>query len=183
MMRILAFILLLLSAPLLGACSGIFGDGRQSVDLSNLPPIDPSDKILAAAVENFLAETGAPAASGYVFNRIDLDSDGRRDALVLFKTPYGYWCDMHGCTMLVMKASNDAFALVNAIQPVREPLYISEMRSNGWKNLIARVSGRWDNKAKDVAMLYDGKKYPSNPSTLPPYPKDPESAYTRIFIR
>lgn len=182
-MRILPVIfLLLLSLPILGACSGLSGDGRQSVDLSDLPPIDPSDKILAAAVEDFLEETGAPVASGYTFSRVDLDSDGRRDALVLFKTPFGYWCDMHGCTMLVMKADNDDFSLINAIQPVRGPLYISEMRSNGWKNLVARVSGRWD-EAKDVAMLYDGEGYPRDPSALPPYPKGPESAYTRVFIR
>lgn len=178
-MRILRItLILLLSIPFLGACSG---DGRQSVDLSG-PPHDPSDKILAAAVGDFLEDTGAPTSSGYDFNRVDLDSDGRRDALVLFKTPYGYWCDRNGCTMLVMKASDEEFSLVNAIQPVREPLYISELQSNGWKNLVARVSGRWD-QAKDVAMLYDGTEYPKDPSALPPYPKGPESAYTRIFIR
>lgn len=173
----------MLCVPFLGACAGVFGDGRESVDLSGLPPVDPSDKILKASVEGFLKETGAPVASGYDFNRIDLDSDGRRDALVLFKTPYGYWCDMHGCTMLVMKAGNDEFDLVNAIQPVREPLYISNMQSNGWKHLVARVSGRWDDGAKDVAMAYDGRQYPNNPAALPAYPKGPEAAYTRVFIR
>ncbi|MCC6597967.1 MAG: hypothetical protein IT559_04185 [Alphaproteobacteria bacterium] len=177
-MKILSMLLLLF----LCACAGGNGDGRQAVDLRFTEPLDPSDKVLNAAVQKFLEETEAPVASTYDFYRTYLDSDGRRDALVLFQTPYGYWCDMHGCTMLVLKASDDNFALINAVQPVREPLYISQEQSNGWKNLVMRVSGRWD-KAKDVAMLYDGEEYPHNPAALPAYPKGPESAYTRIFIR
>jgi hypothetical protein len=75
-----------------------------------------------------------------------------------FKNPYGYWCDTHGCTMLVMRAGNDKFELVNAIQPVRAPLYVSNTESNGWKDIIVRVTGRWD-ESKDVAMTYNGAQY------------------------
>ena len=40
----------------------------------------------------------------YDFRRVDLNGDGKRDALVLFTNPYGYWCGDNGCSMLVMKA-------------------------------------------------------------------------------
>ena len=87
---------------------------------------------------------------------------------------------MHGCTMLVLKAGDDRFTLVNAIQPVREPLYISDSESNGWRNLVVRVSGRWDS-AKDVAMRYNGQVYPENPDVLPPTPPGQNGEYVRVF--
>ncbi len=142
--------------------------------------IDPDDKVLIKAISQFLETTKAPAASTYNFVRTDLNEDGRRDALVLFKTPFGYWCGTHGCTMLVLRAHNDYFSLVNAIQPVREPVYISTVKSHGWKNLIVRVSGRWD-KAKDVVMVHNGQKYPDNPSNLPPFNKNNGSDYLRVL--
>lgn len=177
-MRIFFFLSLLL---ILTACAGEPDKLAQPLLPVYSGPQDPGDEVMRAAVADFLVASGAPQASDYNFSRYDLDNDGRRDALVLFKSPYGYWCDMHGCTMLVLKASDAGFNLVNAIQPVRGPLYISENTgSNGWKDLVLHVSGRWD-KAKDVAMAYNGSQYPSNPASLPAYPKGERTDYTRIF--
>ncbi len=144
------------------------------------PIIDPSDAVLKRDVKAFLTRAQAPAASRYKVVRFDLNKDGRRDALVLFETPYGYWCGKDGCSMLVMKAANDSFSVVNSIEPIREPLYISEEETNGWKDLVVRVSGRWTS-AKDVAMQYDGHKYPTNPDTLPPYERFAMNDYIRVF--
>lgn len=155
----------------LGACSTCEDD----IGLLELPiipeqpsPYNPPDKVAQQAVRDFLARTGAPAASNFEIARADLNGDGLEEALVLMTSPYGYWCDMHGCPVLVMKAEEDNFSLINAVQPVRAPLYVSDLETHGWKNLIVRVSGRWD-EAKDVALQYDGKQYPDNPSNLPPY--------------
>jgi hypothetical protein len=128
--------------------------------------IDPEDYVLKLAMQNFLKNSEAPVASDYDFSRIDLNNDGRRDALVILKSPYGYWCGKHGCTMLIMRATNNNFTLINAVQPIREPLYISEDTSHGWKNIATRISGRWTS-AKNVTLRFDGKQYPSNPSNLP----------------
>lgn len=129
-------------------------------------PVDPNDDRMREAVQSFLIHTKAPVSSRYEFQRVDLDADGLRDALVLLKTPYGYWCGMHGCALLVFKAGDDKFTLVNAVQPIREPLYISDRKTNGWKDLIVRVSGRWD-RAKNVALKFNGYQYPNDPSNLP----------------
>lgn len=145
-------------------------------------PVDPPDAAVRNSVRKFLAETGAPAASLFTFSRHDLDGDGRRDALVLFKNPYGYWCGLHGCTMLVMKAGDSDFTLVNSVEPVREPLYISDIKTNGWKNIIVHISGRTE-KTKDVALQFDGEKYPSHPSELPPYLSLASNMYTKIFYK
>lgn len=143
-------------------------------------PIDPDDKILVAAVRSFLQNTDAPVASRYEFERVDLNNDGRREGLVLFETPYGYWCGIHGCTMLVFEAHNDHFTLVNDIQPVREPLYVSFEENNGWKSIVHRVAGR-QSRAKYVSMDFDGHHYPSDPSSLPPSQYAGRAAYKPIF--
>lgn len=69
--------------------------------------------------------------------------------------------------MLVLKANNKDFSVVNTVQRIREPLYISEKTSNGWKDIIIRVSGRWS-KTKDVMLEFDGRTYPSDPEKVPP---------------
>ncbi|MEZ5813781.1 MAG: hypothetical protein R3E13_03535 [Alphaproteobacteria bacterium] len=179
-----SLILLFLTAPILGAC-GLWSEPPPGAIQPAPAPgkvIDPDDSALTQAIAEFVKTTEAPASTGYNYVRHDLNDDGRRDALVYLKSPYGYWCGTHGCAILVFQAHNDRFTLINAIQPVRGPVHISVMKSNGWKNLVVRVSGR-SNKAKDVAMLFDGQKYPSDPSKLPPFPKKNYNGYTRIFMK
>ena len=173
---------LLLACVWITGCAGPRAANYQVQALTPAPekPIDPPDIYVVKAIEKFLKDSEAPQASRYEFSRFDLDADGRRDALVLFKNPYGYWCGMHGCTMLVLKAHNKSFELVNGIQPIREPLYVSDNETNGWKDLVVRVSGRWD-KSKDVALRYDGKNYPNNPSNLPAYLRYASQDRVKIF--
>ncbi len=170
MYRSLKNLLVLGLTGFLAACAG--GESRHAA-LNPLTPMpaainEPSDAQLDVAVKSFLKESHAPAASIYSFRRTDLNSDGRRDALIIFKNPYGYWCGIYGCTMLVMEANEDSFKLVNAVQTVREPIYVSDTKTNGWNEIIMHISGRWT-ETKDVALQYDGEKYPANPSELPPY--------------
>jgi hypothetical protein len=173
--------ILLLVLTLIGGCTGV-DESTASGPLTPLDfkPIDPDDTILIKAVRQFLENSEGPVASTYEYARIDLNDDKRRDALVLFKTPFGYWCGTHGCTMLVLRAHNDHFSLVNAIQPVREPVYISPQKSRGWNNIVLRVSGRWD-EAKDVAMRYNGRQYPEDPSRQPHQPRNHNDGSIRIF--
>ncbi len=173
--------LFILTTTLLLAACGHGGCCGSEASLTPAPAhTDPDDSVMRGSVTAFLQETGAPVSSMYEFKRIDLDRDGRRDALVLFKNPYGYWCDTHGCTMLVMRAGNDKFELVNAIQPVRAPLYVSNTESNGWKDIIVRVTGRWD-ESKDVAMTYNGTQYADNPATMPAYMHVAANTAQRVF--
>jgi len=129
----------------------------------------------------FLKKSGAPISSTYNFVRFDLNGDKRRDALIMIKSPYGYWCGKHGCVMMIMKAHDNGFTLVNSIQPVREPIYISKAKLNGWHNIIVRVSGRLNGETKDVALSFDGRSYPKDPSRLTEYPLNP--AIHPDFIR
>ncbi len=134
---------------------------------------EPSNEDLSKAMLDFLKKTNAPIASTYNFVRFDLNGDKMRDAILMIKSPYGYWCGKHGCVMLIMKANHNGFTLVNAIQPVREPVYISRTKINGWNNLIVRVSGRMHGETRNVALRFDGAHYPKNPTKFGEYPVNP----------
>lgn len=164
------YMLILALGGFLSACTGT---PEPHVPVSSLTPlpagiVDPADDVLKGAVTAFLRETGAPVSSLYKYRRFDLNNDGRRDALVVFQNPYGYWCGIYGCTMLVMRAENEDFKLVNAVQTVREPVFAGRQTTNGWKDIIIHVSGRWQ-KTKDVALQFNGMSYPAHPSELPEY--------------
>jgi hypothetical protein len=72
--------------------------------------------------------------------------------------------------MVVLKAANDHFTPVAAIGPVRGPLLVSNSRTDGWRDLIVRISGREDMESKDVALKFDGRTYPSQPEWQPALP-------------
>lgn len=172
MNRFLKLGIALLGVSLTSACASAPppADPPLLTMLTPMPtkPIDPTTEQMQAAITRVLKNSQAPAFAKYQYHRYDLDGDGRRDAIVLLQNPYKYWCNIHGCTLLVMKASDNDFRLVSKIQPIRAPFYVSPLKTNGWHDLIVRVSGRWD-KTKNVAMKFDGYKYPYNPESLPAY--------------
>jgi hypothetical protein len=110
---------------------------------------------------------------------IDLNGDGRQDALVLLENPM-YFCGTGGCTMLVFKGTPSGFEFVSSSSLIRGPLLVSETNTHGWRDLIVEVSGG-GMAPKHVAMKFTGSEYPSNPSTLPALPKDQPVKGTKIF--
>ena len=174
---ILAALLLTLS---LNACSTA---GDDSTQLSALTPAagnpllpipgadpvhDPDDGIFMGSVSTWLEQIGAPANSQYEFTRVDLDNDGRREGLILLQSPHQKWCMEYGCTMYIFRAHDDGFSYLSEVSPVRGPLVVSELQTNGWRDIIAYVSGRESWRAKNVALQFDGRAYPAQPETLPP---------------
>jgi hypothetical protein len=160
---------------ILSACLiGLSGCGHE-IDIQPMtetPPaqrvINPTDAQLKTSLSVYMRNMKAPAYSTYEFKRFDLNNDKRRDALVLIKTPYGFWCGTHGCAVLVMEAHNDHFTPVTLIRPVRPPVHVFTTMTNGWKDLAFRVSGR-QHDAKNVLLQFDGKTYPRNPDFVDPY--------------
>ena len=150
---------------LLGACASAPEQSAYDGKLTPMPsePQDPEDHVLDAAIKEYLAATKGPLFTRYDFTRVDLDNDGRREGLVMMKGPHNYWCDANGCSLVVFKAADDYFTVASEIFPVRGPLYVGETKSEGWRDLIIRVSGQSYAKAKNVALQYDGRQYPRNP--------------------
>jgi len=128
---------------------------------------DPGNEQFMTAVAEYVRSKGGPENTRYEFTRIDLNKDGRREGIVLMKTPHSYWCGFDGCSMAIFKASNDYFSLLSEVSPVRGPLTVSPKSTNGWNDIVVRVSGRMNASTKDVALKFDGKSYPPQPAFEP----------------
>ena len=152
----------------LAACSG--AEQETPPNISKLTPMPelstgPDDSLLAPAMMKTVKSLSAPLNSAYDFRRIDLNNDGLKDAVVLMKSPYGYWCEANGCTMMIMKASANGFNYVGKIHPVRSPVYMASTKNNGWNDIIVEISGRWT-KTHDVNLAFNGTRYPSRPDRV-----------------
>ncbi|MFZ2088684.1 MAG: hypothetical protein WAU47_08930 [Desulfobaccales bacterium] len=98
---------------------------------------------------------------------VDLNGDGQEDALVLLQGPF--WCGSGGCTLLVFTATNAGFQFVSSSTLIRGPVLVGETKTCGWRDLVVNVSGGGA-KPKRVALKFDGKQYPRNPSVQKPLP-------------
>jgi len=111
--------------------------------------------------------------------RIDLNGDGHQDALVLLQNPM-YYCGTGGCTMLVFKGTKSGFEFVSRSTLIRSPVLVSDTKTHGWRDLLVEVSGGGATPKK-VALKFTGGKYPLNPSTQPPLPKNQPFKGTKVF--
>jgi len=159
-------ILLLLFTLFLVACNGSSNDINHS--LTPLPGAekDLPDSALLEPMATFITTQNAPPNSQYDLARIDLNGDGLREAITLFKNPYTHWCGWDGCGMAIFKATPQGFEPLSTISGVRGPIYISGLQSNGWKDIIIRISGT-NMPAKNIVMRFDGNGYPSSPMLAP----------------
>lgn len=124
--------------------------------------IDPPDSALEAPLAAFIQNQNAPTHSEWDVARVDLNDDGRRDAIIFFKTPHSYWCGWDGCGMLVLRASNNSFIPVTTINNVRGPIYVSSQKTKNWRDIIIRVTGT-NFPDKNIVMAFDGVTYPNSP--------------------
>lgn len=129
---------------------------------------DPSDTALFAKIDSYLISQKGPRNARYDYARVDLNEDGMRDALVLFKLPHSYWCDWGGCTMAIFEARDDSFILRSEMTNVRGPLMVADTQTQGWRDIIFRVSGV-NAPDRNVVMSFDRGAYPVNPSGAPAY--------------
>ncbi len=153
----------------LGACAG-----REPPPQEVLTPIpaatfnDPDNDIFMRAVAEYIQAKDGPGNTRYEFTRLDLNHDGRREGIVLMKGPHQYWCGFNGCHMAIFKAHNENFELLSEVAPVRGPLTVSDRLTNGWRDIVVRVSGRSHAQTKDVALRFNGRAYPPQPAYQPP---------------
>ncbi len=124
-----------------------------------------NERDLRLAINDYIAAQRGPAHSQYEYSITDLNADGRRDALVLFNLPYGHWCGWAGCTMAVFDGSGDEFELQSEIRNVRGPLVVAENSTNGWRDIIVRVTGTHMSD-KNVVLQFENGTYPENPAGL-----------------
>ena len=91
----------------------------------------------------------------------DLNYDGLDEAVLYLNDKN--WCGTGGCTLLIFKNTGEKFEFFSKTTLVRPSIKYSNSSNSIWKTLIVQTKG-----VGEVALHYNGKSYPLNPSTLPP---------------
>jgi hypothetical protein len=144
-------------------------------------PTSPDLKTaLQSELAQFMQAEKVPSDEEQTFlaDFVDLNGDSTQDALVVL-TGF-HWCGTGGCTMLVFQGEDKTFKFVSRSTLVRPPVTVSETKTNGWRDLVLTVSGG-GMPAKTVALKFDGKQYPLNPSAQTALPAEAATKGTVLF--
>ena len=122
-----------------------------------LPSADTGD--IKVAMRAYFESVNAPNFSQYSFVKRDLNRDFLKDALIYVTTPYGRWCNMDGCTLLILRGHIGGFSVVGTFKSVRSPFYISKAKSQGWHDIVIESSGSFYKDAETYIVSYDEAGY------------------------
>lgn len=109
--------------------------------------------------------TRSESEGRYFYNLVDLNGDGRPEALVYLMGQE--FCGTGGCNLLVFQPVNDGYRLLAEISLVNNPVIVSRQRTRGWNDLILYVAGGGITRGHYVRLSFDGRRYPANPTVLP----------------
>jgi hypothetical protein len=126
-------------------------------------PAEPSADPVRSGIESYLKtylqadlKTMSEDNRKYAYDTFDLNNDGKKEVFVALISPY--FCGSGGCTLLIL---NPDFTLHSRMTVVNDfPIHASSKSTKGWRDLIIKSRGTH-------LLKYNGKKYPSNPSTQP----------------
>ncbi len=119
-------------------------------------------------LEKAVAGQTGTADNKFVDKMIDLNGDGVLDAIVLLQGMD--WCGSGGCTMMVFEGGKDAMTFKSKSTVTDTPIRVAGTKTKGWSDLIVSSDG------KDRKLVFDGNKYPSNPSLVAPAQGDQVTA-------
>jgi hypothetical protein len=102
----------------------------------------------------------------YYYNRVDLNADGNFEAIVHLVGPS--ICGTGGCNTLILQPARGGYRLVSNITVTNTPVVVSARRTRGWNDLIFYVSGGGITRGYYVALRFNGRTYPDNPTVVAP---------------
>jgi len=100
----------------------------------------------------------------YYYNNVDLNEDGIPEVFVFLMGPFV--CGTGGCSAVILKVENGEYKTLSRFSLVRNPVIISNSKTNGYKDIIMYVAGGGI-ESFFAELKYDGTTYPSNPSLQP----------------
>jgi len=81
---------------------------------------------LVAAIQRYAEKMGEHDTPLFKHALVDLNGDGRVDAIVLLSGPT--WCGSGGCTMLIFRGTKTGFSFVSGSTITNEPIRVSSKR-------------------------------------------------------
>jgi hypothetical protein len=151
------------SIVLASACFAVLLAGAGRAIAQNQPAASSSTE--AGSLMRFLQTLDDDRTTRYAAGFVDLNGDGTPEAIVHLMGRA--WCGSGGCTTLILVLSNGRWEIVTKITITRPPIRVLKERSNGWLNIGIWVRGGGVQAAYEAELRYNGKTYPTNPSTPP----------------
>lgn len=123
-----------------------------------------SDKNLEIAIKKEFDISLNEENIRYYYNKVDLNEDGIPEVFVFLVGPFV--CGTGGCSGVIFKVENGEYKTLSRFSLVRNPVIISNSKTNGYKDIIMYVAGGGI-ESFFAELKYDGTTYPSNPSIQP----------------
>lgn len=157
----------LLAAAVLGSCAPAATPAElqsPAVEIIGFPD-DP--QAVLDFVEALAASSHASSPSRIVSRSIDGGPAHSRITMVHMSDPG--WCGSGGCTLFVLAPDAGGMRDIGQMTLVHPPVIALDTQTNGMPDIVVRVRGDYypGDGEKFVALQFDGRTYPSNP-TVPP---------------
>jgi len=146
--------------------AGSYGINSSSIKTADLIRLTLKDLYKDDLAKNFIDDN----SKKFIFFEYDLNEDGKKEILVGLTG--GYFCGTGGCTQLLL---DDQGNVITQFSVSGNPVVIDTNKTNGWKDLFI-YSG-----SKYRIVKFNGKTYPSNPSTLPELKVTPGDGLPRVI--
>lgn len=110
----------------------------------------------------------------YYYNRVDLNNDKQPEVLVYIFGRSN--CGTSGCGALLFQKVRGKYNLITDFGPARNPIIVSQNKTNGWNDLIFFNLGGGIIHGYYSVCRFNGKSYPDNPTVE----KDAPPLKTRV---
>jgi hypothetical protein len=162
--RLLSALSLSLALVVLGGCAAS-------------PQQETASPQLAKQLNETLGDVPGPIH--YFAKQVDLDGGGRAEYVVHVAGPMV--CGSGGCDTFVFAQEGSGLRLVSRTSVTRPPIVVASTTTQGWRDLVVRVSGGGILPGHDARLRFDGRTYPANPTVPPAEPlKAPASGEVAI---
>lgn len=135
----------------------------RGIDLSQVEYISsetsPDAKLEKAIVRSFDRINRIDVPTRYFYNRVDLNNDQKPEIIVHLVGINV--CGTGGCPTLIFQTGQD-YQLVSKINVTRQPIIVTQQKTNGWNDLIIFTSGGGSRPNYYLAR-FNGRKYPDSP--------------------
>jgi hypothetical protein len=143
---------------------------RQLWRTRRLPAEATPDPELEKAILHAIPDykpTNDENSAVYFYSRVDLNRDGTDEVIVYLIG--GSVCASGGCPLLIYQTSRHGYRLKSdvGLVPPFWPIVVSNRRTRGWNDLVVYVRGGGIIPGHFVALRFNGRAYPDNPTIQP----------------
>lgn len=140
---------------------------KCSIDFSKVNFIEAEKikdhKIERALEKEFNVKAGIDKLT-YLYNKIDLNDNKENNVIAYIEGPRFCRCD--GCTVVILENKGKEYSVISKIYGSKNPIIISDEKTNGYKNIIMKVDTRAGETIYNE-LRFNGNSYPLNPECEP----------------